>query len=138
MIVIDGITYNAEWVLNTFQRTAEIVNGDESGRLQGNKDMQLEYVGTFFNFKGEIVRGKHCTDTEWDKLFMAVANPVNKHTVKIPFNQGVMTTTIYISTVSQILISQINGRNKWASTIEVTYTTMKSQWLAGKSIQGLS
>lgn len=136
MIVIDGITYNAEWKSNSFEITADIINGDESGRLQGSKSMYLDYIGTFFNTGGEIIRKKECSDEEWGELFLTLANPINNHTVKVPFLEGYLETEIYISQVKSKLIDQKFRRNKWNSSYAVTYTAMESQWRAGQEIQG--
>lgn len=137
MIEIDGVKYNnVNWKANSFELTADIINGDESGRLQGTKSMYLDYIGTFFNSSGEIVRRPECSDTEWDNLFKVLSNPVNKHTVKIPFLQGYLTTEIYISQVKSKLVNQKFEKNKWNTTYQVTFTAMESQWLAGNEIQG--
>ena len=137
MIEIDGIKFNADWKTNGgFEITADIINGDESGRLQNSKKMFLDYVGTFFNSSGEILRGSECSDQEWDSLFLKLANPKNSHKVKIPFQQGFLTTEIYISQVKSKLINQKNNRNKWANSYNVTFTAIESQWLAGESLQG--
>lgn len=136
MITIDGKAYNAEWVSNSLEQTADILNGDNSGRLQGNKSMFLEYIGTFFNTGAQIHRSVTCTDAEWDSLYLALANPINSHTVVLPFGQGKLTTDIYISKVKRKLLLQKNGRNVWDKVYEVTFTAIDSQWLAGGSIQG--
>lgn len=143
MIIIDGISYNAEWAHSELKRKAEIINGDNSGRLQGNKDMYLEYVGTFFNYTGKIIRGKKCTDDEWDALYMKLVDPVNDHRVKVPFNQGWLSEKIYISSIEQGLIEQRKDdggkiRNKWEPTINITFTAMYSQWLASSTLKGFS
>lgn len=135
-IIIDGVKYNAEWKSNSFEVTADIINGDESGRLQGTKDMYLDYVGTFFNTSGEIIRNKQCTDEEWSNLFLALSNPINNHTVVVPFLQGYLQTKIYISQVKSKLIDQKYERNRWGTSYSVTFTAMDSQWLAGGKIQG--
>jgi hypothetical protein len=136
MIEIDGIKYNAEWKSNSFELTADIINGDNSGRLQGTKSMFLDYIGTFFNSGGEIVRGLNCSDDEWDNLFIALSNPINNHTVKIPFKQGHLKTEIYVSQVKTKLLNKKNQRNRWGNSIAVTFTAMDSQWLAGSQIEG--
>lgn len=136
MIEIDGIIYNAEWKSNSFEVTADIINGDESGRLQGSKDMFLDYIGTFFNSGGEIIRKRDCSDQEWSALFLVLSNPINNHTVKIPFLQGHLQTQIYISQIKSKLINQKLGKNKWNTSYSVTYTAMESQWFAGGSLQG--
>ena len=136
VITIDGIEYNAEWVTNTLEQTADVINGDNSGRLQGNKSMFLDYVGTFFNHTGQIRRGRSCTDAEWDKLYLTLANPINDHTIILPFGQGNITIKIYISQVKRKLIKVMEERSVWSKVYDVTLTAMDAQWLAGGKIKG--
>lgn len=136
MVSIDNVEYKANW-MDDFKRKFEIINGDNSGRLQGNKDMYLEYVGTFFNFEGTLIQNRDCTAAEWDELLMVLANPINDHTVTVPFNQGTMTWQFYISSGEQGLKLVTDTGNRWARTIKVTLTAMYAQWLAGSEIQGV-
>jgi len=146
MVYIDGIKFAARWVSNTFTEKAEIVNGDNSTRLQGNKDMYLEYVGTFFNFSGELVREKRqpwyhndtTTDLDWDNLFKRLSSPYNKHTIRFPHDQGYLECEVYISSIERTLrfCDKENDRNKWDSVYKVQFVPVKSQWLAGKNIKG--
>ena len=136
LIEIDGIKYNAEWQANSFEQTADILNGDNAGRLQNTGDMFLDPIGTFFNNSGTIQRGKQCTDEEWDNLFRVLSNPLGEHTVAVPFDQGYLTTQIYMSQAKRKLIKQRNNRNKWSTSYVVTYTAIESQWLAGGELQG--
>lgn len=137
MIKIDGVEYKASWKTNDLKRKFEIINGDNSGRLQGNKDMYLEYVGTFYNYEGTLMRDRNCTTEEWDKLIGVLANPINDHTVTVPFNQTTMTWQFYISSGEQNLIWLTDDENRWANTIKVTLTSMYAQQLAGGNIRGL-
>lgn len=136
MITIDGVKYKA-----TFQkglkRKFEIINGDNSGRLQGNKDMYLEYVGTFYNYEGTLIRDRKCSDEEWDRLLGVLANPINDHTITVPFNQTTMTWKFYISSGEQELKRVDDDDNHWAKSIKVTLTSMYAQQLAGGSIRGV-
>lgn len=136
MIKIDNVEYNANW-MNDFTRTFEIINGDNSGRLQNTKEMYLEYVGTFFNFEGTLIQTRECTPEEWDRLLMVLANPINDHTVTVPFNQGTMTWKFYISSGAQGLKRITDDGNRWARSIKVTLTAMGAQWFAGKNIEGM-
>ena len=137
MIVIDNVEYKANW-MDDFKRKFEIINGDNSGRLQGNKDMYLEYVGTFFNFEGTLIQQRDCSADEWDEFLAVLANPINDHTITIPFDQGEMTWQFYISSGEQDLKRVTDNGNRWARTIKVTLTAMYAQWLAGGEIQGVS
>jgi hypothetical protein len=139
MIKIDGTDYNVEWVTGTLEQTADILNGENSGRLQGTKSMYLEYIGTFFNTSVQIRRAAACTDAEWDNLYLTLANPVNAHTVVLPFGQGTIETEIYISQVKRKFISRKYGRTLWEKVYDVTFTAIDSQWLAGdEEIKGYS
>lgn len=136
MIRIDNIDYKVNWG-DDFKRKFEIINGDNSGRLQGNKDMYLEYVGTFFNFEGTVMQDRNCTAAEWDEFLAVLANPINDHTVTVPFDQKTMTWQFYISSGEQGLIRVTDDGNRWARTVKVTLTSMYAQWLAGSTIQGI-
>lgn len=137
MIKIDGVNYRVAWKSNDLKRKFEIINGDNSGRLQGNKDMYLEYVGTFHNYEATIHRDRDCSDEEWYRLFGVLSNPINDHTVTLPFNGTTMTWQFYISSGEQTLINTKFGENKWADSIKITFTAMYAQQLAGGSIRGL-
>lgn len=138
MVTIDNVTYNVEWKNNDLKCKFEIINGDNSGRLQGNKDMYLEYVGTFYNYEGTLVRSRNCSREEWDRLIGVLANPINSHTITVPFRQTTMTWQFYISSGEQSLICITEDGNRWANTIAVTLTSMYAQHLAGRNIRGLN
>ena len=133
MLVIDDITFNAEWEYGNYTQTAEIMNGSNAGRLQNTAEMYLDPIGTFFNSTGTILKGG-CNDSEWDSLFRVLCDPMGEHTVKIPFDQGYMTTKIYISSAQRTLIKRTKERNIWSKKFKVTFTAMESEWLAGKSL----
>lgn len=123
MITIDGTNYNAEWT--EYTQTAEIMNGSNSGRLQGSQTMYLEYVGTFINSQGTIRRTRSCTDAEWNTLFEKLANKRNKHTVKIPWGtSGTKTLEIYVSSIERSLVAIRNGANVWSPTYSVNYVAI--------------
>ena len=138
MIRIDEKNYNVEWVKNSLEQIADIINGDESGRLQGDKSMYLDYVGTFFNHKGQIRRGKNCTDEEWDNLFLVLANPINDHSVDFPFGQDTIIIRIYISQVVRKLVKLTADSNVWTKVYDITFTAMESNWLAGDNLIGIA
>ena len=130
-----GIAYwPVEWKANTFKVKANIINGDSSGRTQDDKKMLLEYVGTFFQFSGTLVRMKDCTDKQWDDFFTLLTQPKNDFFIRVPFRQGYMYCSVYISSVNRTLKKKSDGLKwKWKNEIDVTLTPTKSQWLASLS-----
>lgn len=134
MIEIDGVQYNVNWA-EGFESSFEILNGQNTGRLQNSGDMFLDPIGTFFNFSGTIVQSPQCSLDEWDNLLMTLANPLSEHTVIVPFNQGVMEWQFYVSSGKRSL-KRITSENRWARTIDVKLIAMRSQWSAGGRLQG--
>ncbi len=141
MITLDGKQYKATW-LQGLEQTADIMNGENSGRLQTTGKMHLEYLGTFFNHKGQLRRDANCTDAEWDALFRALANPVNKHVGTFPFEEDkVLEQEVYISQLQRKPkhVEIINGKEYvyWNSVLAVTFTAISPAWLPGGTIRGL-
>lgn len=135
-IKIDGIIWPVNWVADSVKISADILNGDNSGRMQGSKNMYLEYVGTFYNVEGQIIRGKNCTNAQWDALFETLTDPINQHTLEFPYKQGYMTQLVYIASVNRTLKKQDQHTNKWQSTIDVKFVAMRSMRMAGSSLKG--
>ena len=132
---IDGKRYNAEF-LRPLTLTNEILNGENSGRLQGTGEMYLEHIGTFPNYSGTIYRGHDCSQDEWIELiFNVLSNPKNDHEIEVPYANGYLTARFYISTVkSDFIIARPS--NDWGKKIDVKLTPMNAAWLHGKSLTG--
>lgn len=130
MITIDGVNYKANWIESTLKRKAEIINGDASGRLQKTKAMYLDYVGTFYNYSGDLRREKGCSDTEWETLYIVLSNPINNHSIALPFGNGTITNDYYISSVESKFVKSERGYNEWEKAYSVAFTAMSPQRLA--------
>lgn len=137
MITIDGIKYRASWVAKSLTQTADIINGEGSGRLQGSYKMYLEYLGTFINHSGQLHRDADCTDEEWSNLFITLANPKNKHKMSFPFgvNQTI-TQEIYIAKISRALLFS-KEKNSWETIYSVEVPSISAAWFPNGSIKGL-
>lgn len=137
MITIDGKTYKATW-LQDFEQVADILNGENSGRLQGTGKMYLEPLGTFFNHKGELRRDADCDDAMWNNLFLTLANPMNEHEVSFPFGKNQMLTQqVYISQVARKL-KYLKETNEWTRVYSMTFAAISPAWLPNGSVKGLS
>lgn len=139
MFRLDNKYYDAEYLFKDgYSQTADILNGDNTGRLQLNGSMYIDYLATFFNSEMKLKRGKNCTDEEWNNLFLDLVNPINQHNIDIPFGNGILTLDVYISKVKRNLIRVNSGINVWQKTYEFTMIAIDSNWLAGGTLQGYS
>lgn len=135
MIKIDGKNYNINWVMDSLQQTAEILNGNDSGRLQGTYNMYLQYGATFLNHKGDIVKSAGCTEGEWNLVFRVLMNPKNKHTITFPFDDGEIQFDVYISSIARGL-KLIKQTNKWDNVYSVSFISMNPCWRVDENFQG--
>ena len=139
MIIIDGVRFNATWI-SGFTQTADIINGEGSGRLQGTNAMYLEYSGTFFNHTGELHRDTACTNDEWNRLFLVLSNPINKHTFTFAFGQNQnLTQEVYISQITRTLKRiDKDGENIWEKVYKLTLPAVNMAWLPNGNIKGVT
>lgn len=70
-------------------------------------------------------------------MFLTLSNPINSHTVTVPFGDGTMTWKIYITAGEQKLISVTEDGNEWEHAISVEFVAQKSQWLASGRLRGI-
>jgi hypothetical protein len=138
MIIIDGVRFNATWI-SGFTQTADIINGEGSGRLQGTNAMYLEYSGTFFNHTGELHRDAACTNEDWNRLFLVLSNPINKHTFTFAFGQNQnLTQEVYISQVTRTLKRiDKDGENIWEKVYKLTLPAVNVAWTPNGNIEGV-
>lgn len=136
MIKIDGVEYKATW-LQGLKQSAEILNGEGTGRLQGTGEMYIEPLGTFLNHAGTLHKDSDCTESEWSNLFLVLCNPNNKHAVNFPFGvNSNIEQDVYISRVERTL-KLIKETNKWERVIEVSFIATKAFWGQNGRIEGI-
>ena len=148
MVMIDGVNRKVEWVKSSLTVEANIMNGENSGRMQGSWSMYLDYVGTYFPYKGQLRRTADCSDEEFYNIFLLLARPNNKHTIIFPFGTRQLQQEVYISKVAWKLIDY-NPKNdenlgttvrrgyNWEKVLDVEFSPIHSQWKAGGSLRGV-
>lgn len=135
MIKIDGKNYNVNWVSDSLKQTAEILNGENSGRLQGTYKMYLQYGATFLNHQGEILKTSKCSWDEWNEVFKVLMNPKNDHTIVFPFQNGEIELDVYISKISRSL-KFIKETNEWSKIYNVSFVSMSPSWMIDENLKG--
>lgn len=118
MFKLDGISYDVDVSIDELEEKFEKLSSSESGRTQDGK-MFIDVIGTFYNYTLHIRRKNSCSLNTYDKLFMALSEPVDFNTIEVPHNQTVWSFQAYITSGSRKLIRQYRGENYWGDmTIE--------------------
>ena len=114
MIVIDGVTYQAE--VESVDRTADFL--DKYAERTEDGTLERELIGVYFNYQLKL----HCLDRhEYARLWQKLTEPEEFHTVTVPDESGDYTFTAYFSGVADRLLLKRGNRNYWTDlTVKFT------------------
>ena len=116
MITIDGTTYNVG--ISELRRSAEIQQGPNEGWSIAKTHI-ADVIGTAYSYTAVFeVMGMDVAD--YDDLYYALTAPVASHAAVFPFAQQTISENIYIQSVNDALVANIDNR-RWGS-MEVTFT----------------
>lgn len=87
MFSVDGIAFSHLKVLSCTQ-SYKILDGDNSGRVLTG-EMTRDIIGTYFNYTLKL-KPEYTVEgmKEYNKLWDMCSNPVESHTLVIPFDVG--------------------------------------------------
>lgn len=108
MIIIDGVTWNVPVV--NLRRTGDFLDRYATRTVDG--DLKRALIGVYFNYEitfGRLSRATH--SALWEKL----TEPVEFHTVTVPYNDTVYTFTAYFASVGDELLRQTPTANYWGN-----------------------
>ena len=111
MISIDGITWDN--ILCSIERVAEIEASEISGMLL-DKSYFNDVLGTWFRYTVDIAVPFGQEDA-YASLYEKLTEPVDGHTCVLPYNNGTITITARIETVSDVYLKMPNGTH-WRKT----------------------
>ena len=123
-LAIDGKFYNVILPSNGVKRSFSILDGENSGRVQTG-DMVRDIIGTYYNYSLEIEQDPQYPK-DYDDLYEVVSNPVDYHTIIVPYAQGIYQFEAYVTDGEDTLnfISQNNNFYNW-SGLSLNFVAMK-------------
>jgi len=122
---IDGVEYPGVFVKSPIHRSFNVLDGENAGRTMDGK-MQRDIIGTYYTYRLEFDASLSDPD-EYDALFDALSEPVDSHTITVPFGQSSLTFEAYVSNGDDDL-SRIyrNESRKW-DNLAVNFIAMDPQ-----------
>lgn len=125
MLTVDGTTYNVN--VTELKRSAAVLDGENAGRTKAGV-MVRDIIGTYYNYTLTI-EAPNGDLADYDSLYQVLSAPVNSHWVDVPFGQGLLTFSAYVSNVDDSLRFKRgynNGPARWGE-MSVTFTAMQPQ-----------
>ena len=123
-LIVDGRSYNVHVVPDSVKRIAELLEGPlADDMLSGRRERDLKGTRIGYQLHIEPV----WTDpTDYDALFDALSDPVDAHTLVLPYGQTTITFEAMVDRVEDTLIGKANGVNRWHGLI-LTITPQSPQ-----------
>lgn len=134
MISIDGITWDN--ILCSVERVAEIEASEISGMLL-DKSYFNDVLGTWLRYTVDIAVpfGK---ENDYILLYEKLTEPVDGHTCVLPYNNGTITITARIETVSDVYVKMPDGSHWRKTKFEcIANHPSKNNTLSGVITRGL-
>lgn len=108
MIRIDGQSYDVGVI--SLKRTADFLDSEATERLE-NGDIYRDLIGVYFNYELKLEPSQN--NTAYNRLWEKLTEPVEFHTVTVPYGNGDYTFVAYFAGVSDELAMMANGVNTW-------------------------
>lgn len=124
IMMVDGKSYNVRLPQGGVKRSFSILDGENSGRVQTG-DMVRDIIGTYYNYSIKIEQDP-LYPSDYDDLYEVVSNPVDFHTIVVPYAQGIYQFEAYITDGSDTLsfINPNDYTNMWDG-LELNFVAMK-------------
>ena len=98
MILIDGQTYDVDVV--SIERTGDFL--DKAADRTDDGDLHRELLAVYFNYQMKF--GPGVNTSEYARLWDKLTEPVEYHTVTVPYGNGSFTYTAYFSNVKDKML----------------------------------
>ena len=108
MFTIDGLTWDVPCKI---ERTAEMTASDISG-LMLDKSYFNDVLGTYMSYTVSMAVPLDMRD-EYAQIYETITNPVDGHTLVIPYNNGTIEITARITNISDVYVRLAGGQNYW-------------------------
>lgn len=108
---LDGI----EWEIPCkIERTAEVRPSEISGQMM-DKSYFNDVIGTYMRYTIGIAV-PFGMEEQYETLYEAISDPVDGHTLVVPYNRGTITITGRIESVSDVYVRMPGEKNYWRNT----------------------
>lgn len=110
-ITMDGVEYPNIHVVS-LKRSFQVLDGENAGRVMTG-EMDRDIIGTYYNYSCEI-DASAADRAEYDNFYEAISAPVDSHQIAMPYAQGSIVFSAYVTNGDDELLSMFDG-NEWGN-----------------------
>lgn len=101
VLTIDGVEYPHIGISGLTRRASIMEDGNEGWTLNGVYQRGL--IGTLYNYEFTLYQLGDAYADEYDAVYEVITAPQNSHVVVMPYGQGTITLTAYITEVGDAM-----------------------------------
>lgn len=122
---IDGVEYPGVFVKSPIHRSFNVLDGENAGRTMDGR-MQRDIIGTYYTYRLEFDSSLSDPE-EYDALFEALSEPVDSHTITVPYGQDVLTFDAYVANGEDDLSRIYRDESRKWDNLAVNFVAMEPQ-----------
>lgn len=123
-ITIDGIEYAVRIKYETLERDFAIMEGNNSGVSITGRTIPDVY-GTKYAYSVQV-EPNPSNPSAYDAFYEKISEPVDYHTVVLPYGQSTMTFQARILSGKDVFTGMMGGYNRWKG-LSVTFSPIEPQ-----------
>lgn len=121
---IDGVAYNVKVPMGGIKRKFNIRDGKAKGWAKSGR-MRRDVQGTYFTYEMEIETAQ-LDVKEYDRLFEVLSDPVESHTIEVPYGQTKLTFDAAVYSGGDVL-RRIHGTEQLWKGLSITFEALAPQ-----------
>lgn len=119
-ITVDGIFYSVHVVYDTIQRSFDIIEGFNSGRMLTGRQTR-DVLGTGYSYALNI-EPDPANREDYDALYEVLSAPQASHMITLPYGQSSITFEAMVESGTDTFQGRIGGKNNWHGlSVKFTY-----------------
>lgn len=120
--ILDGETFKIRIPAGGIKRSAQILDGENAGRVVGTGQMKRDIIGTFYNYSMQVDTSDLDQDA-YSRFYDYISAPVDSHVAAFPYNQRTITGEFYVTSIEDVLDRIDEHGNHW-SGLAVNFIAM--------------
>lgn len=123
-ITVDGIHYRVHVTYGSMERAFQLIEGDNAGMMLTGRQTR-DILGTGYSYSMTFEQDPANAD-DYDALFEALSDPVDSHSITVPYGQRTITFQAMVESGSDIFRGTVGGVKKWAG-LKVNFKPIEPQ-----------
>lgn len=123
-ITVDNVTYRVLVEYDTLKRSFDLMEGSNSGTAITGRSIR-DIIGTAYTYSMTVLADPNYP-TDYDSFYYKISEPVDYHTITLPFGQSTLTFEAKIISGNDVYKGFYGDYKRW-DQMEIKFQPMQPQ-----------